>query len=184
MTLAPSPPKDQLLPALFLDRDGVINVDHGYVSEIEKFELVPGIVDAIRRFNERNWRVIVATNQSGIARAFYTEKDMFTLHAHMESELADAGARIDAIYHCPFHEEGEIEEYRRDSELRKPRPGMLLQAMKDFPTEKRLSFMVGDKLSDVQAAESAGIHGFLYKEGDIDAFIEGAYHTMMALKRR
>ena len=121
MTLAPSPPKDQLLPALFLDRDGVINVDHGYVSEIEKFELVPGIVDAIRRFNERNWRVIVATNQSGIARAFYTEKDMFTLHAHMESELADAGARIDAIYHCPFHEEGEIEEYRRDSELRKPR---------------------------------------------------------------
>ena len=109
---------------------------------------------------------------------------MFTLHAHMESELADAGARIDAIYHCPFHEEGEIEEYRRDSELRKPRPGMLLQAMKDFPTEKRLSFMVGDKLSDVQAAESAGIHGFLYKEGDIDAFIEGAYHTMMALKRR
>lgn len=174
----PSPPTSELRPTLFLDRDGVVNVDHGYVYEVEKFEFMPGVVDAIKRFNARGWRVIVITNQSGIARGFYTEAQMFALHEYMTAELERMGARVDAIYHCPYHEKGEIAEYRRDSDLRKPRPGMLLQAMKDHPTDKTRSFMVGDKISDVHAAEGAGLRGFLYKEGDVDAFIEGAYHTM------
>ena len=177
----PASPVLKTRPALFLDRDGVINVDHGYVYETEKFEFLPGVINAIKRFNAREWRIFVVTNQSGIARGYYTEEQMFALHDHMTAELAKQDARLDAIFHCPYHENGEIERYRRDSILRKPKPGMLLEAMKTFPTDTKMSFMVGDKMSDVQAAEAAGIHGFLFKNGDVDAFIEGAYHTMIDL---
>ena len=173
--LMPAPPRNAMRPALFLDRDGVINVDQSYVFEVSEFVLINGIETAIRRFNERGWRVFVVTNQSGIARGYYTETDMQTLHDYMIGLLKSMGARIDHIYFCPYHEAGEVERYRRDSELRKPRPGMLLQAMKDYPTDMSQSFLIGDKPSDVQAAQAAGIPGFLYESGDVDAFIEQAY---------
>ena len=163
----------RLTPALFLDRDGVINVDRGYVHTPEAFELIDGAADCIRAFNDRGWYVFVVTNQSGIARGYYTEDDMHALHAHMASELdAAAGARIDRVYFCPYHAEGEVARYRKDSIDRKPRPGMLLQAMADFPVHREHSFLIGDKDSDLEAARAAGVAGFLFRGGNLAHFAE------------
>lgn len=161
-------------PALFLDRDGVINIDKGYVSQIEDFEWMPGAAQAISAFNARNWFVFVVTNQSGIARGYYSENDMQTLHRWMVGELSKQGAAIDQIYHCPFHAEGEIARYRKDSFDRKPKPGMLLQAMADHPVKREASFLIGDKEADVQAAHAAGVGGFLFKGGNLAEYTEWA----------
>ena len=165
-------------PALFLDRDGVINVDRHYIFRREDFEWIPGAQDVIRRFNAMGWWVFVATNQSGIARGFYTEDDMQALHDWMSAELAKAGARIDRIYHCPFHEDGTIERYRRDSYDRKPKPGMLIRAMTDFPVIKERSFLIGDKQADLDAAKAAGVRGFLFTGGDLAQFADWALADM------
>ena len=164
----------ELRPALFLDRDGVINLDKNYVSQIADFEWVDGASDAISAFNARGWYVFVVTNQSGIARGYYTEEDMQNLHDWMVQQLADRGAQIDQIYHCPYHEEGEIERFRKDSFDRKPKPGMLLQAMADYPVKRELSFLIGDKDTDIQAAHAAGIAGFLFKGGNLARYAEWA----------
>lgn len=161
-------------PALFLDRDGVINVDHHYIFRREDFEWIPGAQEVIRRFNAMGWWVFVVTNQSGIARGFYTEDDMQVLHDWMSAELAKAGAHIDRIYHCPFHEDGTIERYRRDSYDRKPKPGMLIRAMTDFPVIKERSFLIGDKQADLDAAKAAGVRGFLFTGGDLSQFADWA----------
>lgn len=161
-------------PALFLDRDGVINLDKGYVSQISDFEWIPGASEMISAFNARNWYVFVVTNQSGIARGYYTEQDMQTLHQYMLGELNKSGAVVDHIYHCPYHAEGEIERYRKDSFDRKPKPGMLLQAMADYPVKRESSFLIGDKDTDIQAAHAAGVGGFLFKGGNIAEFAEWA----------
>jgi len=161
-------------PALFLDRDGVINVDRHYIFRREDFEWIPGAQDVIRRFNAMGWWVFVVTNQSGIARGFYTEDDMQVLHDWMSAELAKAGAHIDRIYHCPFHEDGTIARYRRDSYDRKPKPGMLIRAMTDFPVIKERSFLIGDKQADLDAAKAAGVRGFLFTGGDLSQFADWA----------
>lgn len=163
-----------LRPALFLDRDGVINLDKNYVSQITDFEWVEGAAEAISAFNARDWFVFVVTNQSGIARGYYTEEDMQTLHDWMTSELKAQGAHVDQIYYCPFHQEGEIARYRKDSFDRKPKPGMLLQAMADYPVKREASFLIGDKDTDIQAAHAAGVGGFLFKGGNLAHFSEWA----------
>ena len=185
MTEMPEPTiaQNQKRPALFLDRDGVINKDRGYVCRVEDFEFLPGISQAIARFNQRGWRVFVVTNQTGIAFDLYTEADMKSVHDHMCAELEKDGAKIDAIYHCPFHEDGILEAYKRKTDLRKPGPGMLNLAMKEHPTDLALSFLIGDKTTDIQAAQAAGLRGFLFKDGDIHAFIESAFDTMVSLHR-
>lgn len=114
------------------------------------------------------------TNQSGIARGLYTEADMQALHAHMETELEAAGARIDRFYHAPWHEEGEVARYRRASMDRKPGPGMLLQAMADFNVNREQSFLIGDKETDMDAARAAGVGAFLFRGGNIATFAEWA----------
>jgi D-glycero-D-manno-heptose 1,7-bisphosphate phosphatase len=159
-------------PALFLDRDGVINVDKGYVSRIEDFEWVDGAAETIAAFNRRGWYVFVVTNQSGIARNYYTEADMQTLHDWMQAELAKTGAHIDQIYYCPYHAEGENPAYRKNSFDRKPKPGMLLRAMSDFPVKREFSFMIGDKDADMEAARAAGVAGFLFTGGNLSTFAE------------
>ena len=164
-----------LKPALFLDRDGVLNVDKGYVARIEDFEWIPGAKEAVRTFNERGWWVFVVTNQSGIARGFYTEDDMQALHDWMAQELADAGARVDRFYHSPYHPDGEVAAYRKTSIDRKPGPGMLLSAMAEFPVDRDRSFLVGDKETDIQAAKAAGVRGFLFAGGDLKVFLDWAY---------
>ncbi|KCZ90753.1 D-glycero-alpha-D-manno-heptose-1,7-bisphosphate 7-phosphatase [Hyphomonas johnsonii] len=159
-------------PALFLDRDGVINVDKGYVSRVADFEWIEGAAETIAAFKARGWFVFVVTNQSGIARDYYSEHDMHTLHDWMTSELAARNAIIDRIYYCPYHEAGENPRYRRDSFDRKPKPGMLLKAMADFPVKRESSFLIGDKQADIDAARAAGVAGFLFTGGNLAHFAE------------
>lgn len=161
-------------PALFLDRDGVLNVDRGYVSRIEDFEWIDGAIECVANFKHRGWFVFVVTNQSGIARGLYTEEDMEALHAHMARELAAHGTQIDRFYHAPWHEEGEVTRYRKASIDRKPGPGMLLQAMAEFPVNREQSFLIGDKETDMQAARAAGVGAFLFRGGNIAQFAEWA----------
>lgn len=161
-------------PALFLDRDGVLNIDKGYVARIEDLEWVDGAAECVRNFKSRGWYVFIVTNQSGIARGLYSEDDMQALHDHMLEVLADQGAEIDRVYHCPYHAEGEIARYRKDSFDRKPKPGMLLSAMAEFPVRREASFLIGDKQSDIQAAHAAGVGAFLFQGGNLADFAEWA----------
>ncbi len=165
-------------PALFLDRDGVINVDKGYVARVEDFEWIEGAIDCIRAFNARGWYVFIVTNQSGIARNYYSLGDMHTLHDWMLGQLGEAGAQIDRVYFCPYHEAGENPEFRKPSQDRKPGPGMLLRAMADFDVDAAQSFMIGDKATDLGAAEAAGIPGFLFTGGNVALFAEWALSSL------
>lgn len=160
----------ELRPALFLDRDGVINTDRGYVATIADFEWVDGAIDCIKTFKARGWFVFVVTNQSGIAFGHYTLADMQAVHDHMQAGFRSAGTDIDAIYHCPYHPDGTDPRYCQDSFNRKPKPGMIMQAMADFPVKRELSFLIGDKPTDIAAAHAAGIGGFLFSGGNLDTF--------------
>jgi D-glycero-D-manno-heptose 1,7-bisphosphate phosphatase len=164
-----------LRPTLFLDRDGVLNVDHGYVHRWEDFDWIPGAREAVRRFNAAGWLVIVITNQSGIGRGYYSEDEMHALHARMQDALAEAGARIDAFYYCPQHPEAADEAYRHpDPPDRKPNPGMLLRALSEWPVDRDRAVMIGDKPADIEAALRAGIKGLLFEGGDLDQFLKDA----------
>jgi D-glycero-D-manno-heptose 1,7-bisphosphate phosphatase len=146
-----------LRPALFLDRDGVINVDHGYVSKPGDFEFVPGIAELCRRAKELGYLVFVVTNQAGIGRGYYTEQEFLTLTEWMCDLLRAQGALIDKVYYCPYHEAHGVGRYRKNSSFRKPGPGMILQAAQEFGVDLRESVLVGDKESDIQAGLAAGV---------------------------
>jgi D-glycero-D-manno-heptose 1,7-bisphosphate phosphatase len=162
-----------LRPALFLDRDGVLNEDQGYVSRWEDFRWIPGAREAVAAFNRAGWLVIVVTNQSGVGRGYYTEDEMHALHARMSQELAADGARIDAFYHAPQHPEAEVEAYRHpDPPDRKPNPGMILRALADWPIDRDRSILVGDKHTDLEAAHRAGVRALLFPGGDLSAFLD------------
>lgn len=143
--------------ALFLDRDGVINVDRGYVSTQEQFELVEGIVDLCRHAVGLGYLNIVITNQAGIGRGFYTEADFLALTEWMYAAFRERGSPIAKVYYCPFHPEFGVGEYRRESDCRKPAPGMILQAAREFDIDLRRSLLVGDKESDIMAGVAAGV---------------------------
>ena len=161
-----------LRPALFLDRDGVLNEDRGYVHRWEDFCWIPGAREAVAAFNARDWWVFVVTNQSGVGRGYYPEADVHALHARMSEALVAAGARIDAFYHCPFHPEALEDRYRHpDPPDRKPNPGMLLRAMADWPVDAARSVMVGDKAIDLEAGQRAGVRSLLFPGGDLSAFL-------------
>ena len=158
-------------PALFFDRDGVLNVNHGYVHRPDQLEWVAGAREAVLRANQAGIKTVVVTNQAGIARGYY---DVPTFHAfmdHMRAELAVIGATLDAVYFCPYHPEG-VNEFRGESEFRKPRPGMILQAMKDLHLDPAQCLLVGDFESDVEAARHAGIEGHLFPGGNLLDFME------------
>ena len=157
--------------AVFLDRDGVLNVDRGYVFKTDEFDWVPGAIEAVRRINAAGYLAIVATNQSGIARQYYAESDFLALTDWMRRELAFRGARLDAVYHCPHHVDGSAPAFTIACDCRKPKPGMLLRAMADFDIDPKQSFLIGDKFQDMEAANAAGISGYLFEGGNLDAFV-------------
>lgn len=159
-------------PAAVFDRDGVLNVDAGYTHKPEDLVWQPGAREAIRLLNDRGYYVIVATNQAGVARGFYGEGAIPVFHSHMQDQLAEAGAHIDAFYHCPYHNEGKVERYTvADHPDRKPNPGMLLRAFSEWPIDTSRSFLIGDRDSDIEAARRAGIPGHFYKGGDLAALV-------------
>jgi D-glycero-D-manno-heptose 1,7-bisphosphate phosphatase len=144
--------------ALFLDRDGVINVDHGYVHRAEQFEFIPGIFELVRfAAHELHWPAVIVTNQAGIGRGYYDEKSYQTLTRWMCDRFASEDAPIARVYHCPYHPEHGVGEYRLDHPWRKPHPGMILQAASDLDLDLPSSAIIGDKIGDMQAGFTAGI---------------------------
>ena len=147
----------QSVPAIFLDRDGTINVDHGYVHEIDNFQFIDGVIDACRELKKMGFALVLVTNQSGIARGMFSEDQFMYLTEWMDWSLADRAVDFDGIYFCPHHPEAAVEEYRQVCDCRKPQPGMLLQAQRELNIDMAASYMVGDKPEDMQAAIAAGV---------------------------
>lgn len=145
------------MPAAFLDRDGVINFDAGYVHDWSEFRFLPGVVDALRQLQTLGYRLIVVTNQSGIARGMYTEAAYQALTARLKDALREQGVTLAQVYHCPHHPDGRVAKYRSDCDCRKPRTGMIEQALRDFDIDLSASVLVGDKSSDIEAGIKAGV---------------------------
>lgn len=171
----PSAPEPDLprpvRPAVFLDRDGVLNRDDGYVHRPEQVVWTPGAAAAVARFGAAGFRVFVVTNQSGVARGLYDVAQVETLHRWMAGELVAAGGRVDDWRYAPHHPDAVDARWRHpDPPWRKPNPGMLEDLMSAWPTDRAASLLIGDRPSDVEAARRAGIVGRLFPGGDLDAF--------------
>lgn len=164
-------PARDIRPAAFLDRDGVLNVDHGYVHRWQDWEWMPNARQAVKLLNDAGFRVFVVTNQSGIARGMYGEADMHALHDRVAEDLAAIGAHIDAWAHCPHLKDGTVPEFAVACDCRKPKPGMITRLLAEWPTDVSRSFLIGDKQRDLDAADAAGIRGHLYTDGDLAAFV-------------
>jgi D,D-heptose 1,7-bisphosphate phosphatase len=157
--------------AVFLDRDGVLNVDHGYVGSIDRFDWTDGALDAIRYATRAGWHVFIVTNQSGVARGLYTEDAVRDLLGWMADQARSAGGTIDDTRFCPFHPDAVLEAYRQDHPWRKPRPGMLLDLIRAWNLDARHAVMVGDQQTDMQAAQAAGVTGYLFPGGNLLHFL-------------
>lgn len=162
-----------LKPAVFLDRDGVLNIDKGYICRKEDFVWIDGAKEAIKLLNDDGYYVFVITNQSGVARGYYTEDDIIKLHNWMNEELSKAGALIDRFYYCPHLPEAAVEKYRVCCKCRKPAPGLILQAFNDWPVvDKGRSFLIGDSERDVEAAKNAEIEGYLFSGNNLYEYLK------------
>ena len=154
-------------PAVFFDRDGVLNKDIGYLHKIEDFSWLDGAVEAIKYCNDHGYWAFVVTNQSGIARGYYTEADVQLLHKEVNALLRAKGAHVDAFFYCPHHPQGIIELYRKKCSCRKPGTEMIRQAAQSYPIDMKHSLLIGDKESDMQCAEKAGLLGVRFNGGNL-----------------
>jgi D-glycero-D-manno-heptose 1,7-bisphosphate phosphatase len=154
-----------LFRAVFLDRDGTINVEKNYVHKIDDFEFIEGSAEAIRLFNEHEFKVVVVSNQSGIARGLYTRNDVHILHDYIQRELGKINAHIDAFFYCPHHADATVKEYRVDCDCRKPRPGMLRRAEKKLDLDLKSSYIIGDLTADMEMGRQNGLYSILVKTG-------------------
>jgi len=145
------------VPAIFLDRDGTVNVDHGYVHEIDHFQFIDGVIDALRELKKMGYALVMVTNQSGIARGIFTEDTFMQLTEWMDWSLADRDVNLDGIWFCPHHPDAVVAEYRQQCDCRKPQPGMLLAAQKELNIDMAASYIVGDKIDDLLAGSAAGV---------------------------
>ncbi|MFC2059481.1 D-glycero-alpha-D-manno-heptose-1,7-bisphosphate 7-phosphatase [Chloroflexota bacterium] len=150
--------------AVFLDRDGTIIEDVGYLNERSRIKFLPRASEAIRLLNETGFKVIIATNQSGVARGYFTEEKLREINSYIQESLAEHGAFIDETYYCPHHVEGIIEEYKKECYYRKPNPGMIEKAAVEFDISLKDSFVVGDKITDIEAGHRAGCQTILLSD--------------------
>ena len=154
-------------PALFLDRDGTINIDHGWVGARDRFQWIDGAIEAIRTATEAGWHVFVVTNQSGIARGYYDEAALASLHDWMVDTVRAARGTIDDLRFCPFHPDATVERYRRVSDWRKPAPGMILDLIARWQLDPARCVLVGDQPTDLAAAQAAGIPATHFPGGNL-----------------
>jgi D,D-heptose 1,7-bisphosphate phosphatase len=169
-------------PAVFFDRDGVLNHDSGYTFEASKLRWIEGAREAVKAVNDAGCFAFVVTNQSGVARGFYEESHVLALHRWMADEMAVVGAHIDAFEYCPDHPDGTVEQYRRLNHRRKPGPGMITDLLARFPVEAEGSLLIGDKPSDLDAADAAGIKGHLFPGGNLESFVAPLLPQRRALR--
>ena len=158
-------PHATLKPAVFLDRDGTINEQMGYINHLSRFHLLPGVARAIRQLNGLAIPVVVVTNQSGLARGYFPESLLDEVHAELHDKLALEGAHLDGLYICPHHPEAKEERYRARCNCRKPAPGLLMQAATELGIDLNRSFMVGDRWSDLRCGASVGTRTILVLTG-------------------
>ncbi len=159
--------------AVFFDRDGVLNEDVAYLYKIADLRWVEGAREAVAYLTQLGYKIFIVTNQSGIARGYYTVDEMQQLHEYMQREIAADGGKIEKIYYCPHHPEGSVAEYACTCDCRKPKPGMILNALAEYDIDKEQSFLIGDSKRDVEAAEAAGIKGYLFTGGSLLDFVKG-----------
>ena len=164
-----SPPAAGLRKAAFLDRDGVLNEDRGYVFRQQDFRWLAGAREALALLQQAGYVLIVVTNQSGIARGLYTQDDLDTLHRQVSAELRGEGVHLTALYSCPHHPEAGLPAYRLDCDCRKPRPGLILRAAHDHGLDVGASWLFGDKARDIQAGRAAGVGHCWLIGSDADA---------------
>jgi D-glycero-D-manno-heptose 1,7-bisphosphate phosphatase len=167
-----SPPSARLRPAVFFDRDGVLNLDTGYVHKPEDLRWIDGAVEAVRLANGSGRYVFVATNQSGVARGYYTEEDVRAFHAAMQAQLRAAGAHIDEFVYCPHHADGIVPAFAIACDCRKPAPGMLRGLLARWPVDPGRSLLIGDSARDAAAAAACGIPHALFTGGNLLHFLQ------------
>jgi D-glycero-D-manno-heptose 1,7-bisphosphate phosphatase len=169
--------------ALFLDRDGVINIDYGYVSTVEKFEFVEGIFDLVKDANDKGYLVIVITNQAGIGRGYYTEHEFEELTRWMCGIFKDEGSLITKVYFCPSHPDHGLGKYKVNDWRRKPMPGMIMDAARDYNLDLRRSVLIGDKGSDIEAGISSkvGCNIFFQQSSVVSSNVEKNYIEISSL---
>lgn len=150
---------------IFLDRDGTINEEVNYLHKPEDLQILPGVPEAIKRLRDGGFKIVVVTNQAGVARGYYSCRDVDALHEYLNQQLKKSGAWIDRFYYCPHHPVHGIGEYKRACHCRKPETGMFEQAGQEYDVDKEHSYMIGDKLLDVEAGNRYGVHGILVGTG-------------------
>lgn len=159
-------------PTVFLDRDGTINEDVGYLNSLERLVFIPGALDAIRLLARAGYQIAIVTNQAGVALGMIEERVLGDLHARIEERIGAAGGRVDGWFVCPHHASASVAKFRLDCDCRKPKAGLFDQAYKALPVDKSKSFYIGDKASDMEAARNAGLAGILvrtgYGEGELE----------------
>ncbi len=154
-----------MTPAVFLDRDGTLIEEVGYLDRLERLQLFPWSIDAVRLLNRAGFKVVVVSNQAGVARGFFGEPFVREVQREIDGRLAAGGGRIDAWYYCPHHPDAPVAEYRRDCECRKPRPGMMRQAEREHDIDLARSYVIGDRWLDVDLARNVGARGILVRTG-------------------
>jgi len=162
-------------PAIFMDRDGTLSHEVGYVNHVSRFDLYPWAVEAVRLVNRNGFLAVVITNQAGVARGYFPESVIHEVHAALNASMEAGGARLDGIYYCPHHPSAGEPPYRKDCDCRKPKPGLLRRAEAELGVDLSRSFVVGDRLGDLELAWSVGATGVLVRSGY--GLGELAYHA-------
>ena len=152
-------------PAVFIDRDGTINEQMGYVNHISRFVLLPGSAEGIRLLNRHQYLAIIVSNQSGVARGYFPMELIERIHGHMQDLLAKKGANIDGIFFCPHYPRGVVPEYSMECDCRKPRTGLVQKACEEFDIDMKNSYVIGDRFSDIELAERSNLQGIMVKIG-------------------